>query len=265
MDSETLGAPPLLVWGDSGAMRQLGDGSVDFILTGPPYFSLETEALLKQPRRSQRDPDGVARDLAVFASRLRPSFREMYRALKPGRAAVIQTKDIRYAGVLLPVATLHRQDLEAAGFRLHDRIFWWRRWDRLRRGAAFLSSRDVTRFQVDDVEEFLVFFKGVPGRAVNPRPSVAERMARKLDCPLWDVRPRTHGRHHRFEMPEEIARRLIKIYSGPGELVLDPFAGSATTLVVATRLGRRAAGYEVDRACWDMAAARIKEQVDGSR
>jgi DNA modification methylase len=46
--------------------------------------------------------------------------------------------------------------------------------------------------------------------------------------------------------PEEIPRRLIKLFTMVGETVFDPFAGSGTTLKVAQELGRKGIGYEVD-------------------
>src|SRR2546425_10018143 len=46
--------------------------------------------------------------------------------------------------------------------------------------------------------------------------------------------------------PEEIPRRLIKLFTMVGETVFDPFAGSGTTLRVARELGRKGIGYEID-------------------
>jgi DNA modification methylase len=46
--------------------------------------------------------------------------------------------------------------------------------------------------------------------------------------------------------PEEIPRRLIKLFTMVGETVFDPFAGSGTTLKVARELGRNGVGYEID-------------------
>ena len=56
--------------------------------------------------------------------------------------------------------------------------------------------------------------------------------------------PRRVG--HPAPFPEELPRRLIKLYSYPGDLVLDPFSGSGTTLVAAKRLGRRSVGVEIN-------------------
>lgn len=56
--------------------------------------------------------------------------------------------------------------------------------------------------------------------------------------------PRRVG--HPAPFPEELPRRLIKLYSYPEDLVLDPFVGSGTTLIAATRLGRRSMGVEIN-------------------
>jgi DNA modification methylase len=47
--------------------------------------------------------------------------------------------------------------------------------------------------------------------------------------------------------PEEIPKRLIKLFSFYGETILDPFLGSGTTMKVAQELGRNSWGYEIDR------------------
>jgi site-specific DNA-methyltransferase (adenine-specific) len=50
---------------------------------------------------------------------------------------------------------------------------------------------------------------------------------------------------HGCQMPEQLLGRIIRFCSNPGDLVLDPFAGSATTLTVAKKLGRQWIGFDI--------------------
>jgi DNA modification methylase len=66
---------------------------------------------------------------------------------------------------------------------------------------------------------------------------------------------------HGCQMPEQLLGRIIRASSRPGELVLDPFAGSGTTLAVAKKLGRRFVGCELSEAY----AARVDERLAAIR
>ena len=63
---------------------------------------------------------------------------------------------------------------------------------------------------------------------------------------------------HGCQMPEQLLGRIIRVSSNPGDLVLDPFGGSGTTLVVAKKLGRRYMGVELSQEY----AARIRERLE---
>jgi site-specific DNA-methyltransferase (adenine-specific) len=64
---------------------------------------------------------------------------------------------------------------------------------------------------------------------------------------------------HPCQMPEAVLERIIRVSSNPGDLVLDPFAGSGTTLAVAKRLGRRYLGIELS----EDYAERVRERLKG--
>ena len=66
---------------------------------------------------------------------------------------------------------------------------------------------------------------------------------------------------HPCQMPEAVLERIIRVASNPGEVVLDPFAGSGTTLAVAKRLGRRYLGVELSAAYCRL----IEERLAGVR
>jgi site-specific DNA-methyltransferase (adenine-specific) len=52
---------------------------------------------------------------------------------------------------------------------------------------------------------------------------------------------------HPTQKPVKLLERLIEIFTDPGDVVIDPVAGSGSTLVAATNLGRKAFGFEIDR------------------
>lgn len=77
--------------------------------------------------------------------------------------------------------------------------------------------------------------------------------------------PQTYNQHrgvaHTAAMPEGLAEFFIRVASPPGGIVIDPFAGSGTTIVVARRLGRRAGGFEIHDEFVQVARRRIRENV----
>jgi site-specific DNA-methyltransferase (adenine-specific) len=64
---------------------------------------------------------------------------------------------------------------------------------------------------------------------------------------------------HPCQMPEALLERIIRVASNPGDLVLDPFAGSGTTLVAAKRLGRRYLGIELSGEYADKVRKRLAD------
>ena len=88
------------------------------------------------------------------------------------------------------------------------------------------------------------------------------------DGDTWHV-PRVCGTYkeragwHGCQMPEQVLGRIIRASSNPGDLVLDPFAGSGTTLAVARKLGRRALGFELSPEYQARAQARLDAAAPG--
>ncbi|MBS0207921.1 MAG: site-specific DNA-methyltransferase [Planctomycetes bacterium] len=84
-------------------------------------------------------------------------------------------------------------------------------------------------------------------------------------CGTFKERAGWHG----CQMPEQLLGRIIRACSNPGELVLDPFGGSGTTLVVAKKLGRNFLGYELSpeyaaRIEQRLAATEVGQELDGA-
>jgi site-specific DNA-methyltransferase (adenine-specific) len=79
-----------------------------------------------------------------------------------------------------------------------------------------------------------------------------------MRCPICAGSERTQ---HPTQKPESLIAELVARHSNPGDLILDPFMGSGTTLVAAKRLGRRAIGIELNQAYCDIAVRRLAQSV----
>jgi site-specific DNA-methyltransferase (adenine-specific) len=111
------------------------------------------------------------------------------------------------------------------------------------------------------VEMIAVFYKGAFRRPPTDgrRGDITREEFLAWTLGMWTfagANPRRVG--HPAPFPEELPRRLIKLYSYPNDLVLDPFAGSGTTLVAARKLGRRSLGVEISPAFCALAKQNLR-------
>jgi DNA modification methylase len=113
-----------------------------------------------------------------------------------------------------------------------------------------------------DYEFILIFRK--PGKKVAPSKEVKELS--KLNKEEWKEYFSGHWKFggekqimHEAMFPEELPKRLIKIFSFVGDTVLDPFLGSGTTIKVALKLKRNAIGYEINEAFLPIIKQKIGE------
>ena len=233
-----------LVFGDGSNMSIIRNGEADLVLTSPPYFPEKIAALLEKPVEEQTELSAVRFEATSFALGLRTVYDEIRRILKPGGALVVQVKDIHYGGIFIPIASLHRDMAESTGLVLITRVFW-HKFNRRSRSHRFPDQPFVGAFRADDVEEIMVF----SDRDIRPEPGAivdldAEEI-RRCASPLWTMAPAGRRREHPHKAPTTLVRRMIAMFSRPGDLVVDPFAGSGTTLEIAVKMGRRAVGYEI--------------------
>jgi len=124
-----------------------------------------------------------------------------------------------------------------AGFKFHSLLTW----DKI--------SPSRTRYYMKDSEFTLFLWKGSARDIANGGDKRITRMARPKDAV------------HPTQKPVELMARYIANSSRPGDLVLDPFMGSGTTLVAAAMLGRRAVGIEKDPDYFEAACACVQAAV----
>lgn len=213
-------------------MADIPDGSVDLIACDPPYgIGYEHGTRAHENKGGRRYSDRHV-EWASIAGDDEPDGRwlgEAFRVMKTGAALYLTTR--------WDVEPKWRDLLRSAGFRLMQRLTWHKRDH---------GKGDLTGTWATTCEDVLFASRG--RHRLNRRPS----MLLDVGCvPTWE------RRHHPHQKPVSLFERLILNSSQPGDMVLDPFAGSGTTLIAAINAGRRAIGIEKDPAIFATATSRI--------
>jgi len=155
------------------------------------------------------------------------------------------------------VGGLVQEWAENAGFFLYDRRAWMKDpcWENSRWHS--LSYRAV-----DEFEYVYIFWK--PGITVIDRHRLnREEWSEWGSRAVWQIASVRNNSEHEAQFPLELPRRVIRIFSGKGDLVLDPFMGLGTTPVAAIREGRRYIGIDYVSDYVEKASARIALESTG--
>ena len=139
---------------------------------------------------------------------------------------------------------------EQAGFYLYDQRIW-------HKDPCWANSRwhSTSYRAVDEFEHIYVFWK--PGITKYDRDRLSDReWADWGSRGVWNIRSVARNNRHEAEFPEELAERVIRLFSPEGGVVIDPFVGTGTTTSVAKRLGRQWLGIDTVSDYAEMASQR---------
>jgi len=140
-----------------------------------------------------------------------------------------------------------------AGLYLYDRRIW-------HKDPCWVNSRwhSNSYRAVDEFEYIYVFW--CPGITKYDRERLSPKeWAEWGSRGVWSIRSVRRNVRHEAEFPEELGRRVIRLFSSAKGTVLDPFVGSGTTTTVARELGRSWIGIELDRKAASIALQRTEE------
>jgi DNA modification methylase len=234
-------------------MSEIPDESIQLMVTSPPYFNAPFDY-----------PD-LFKDYDEFLELIRDLSHDLYRVLAPGRVACFVTDDMLVGGEKYPVVADITRLMLDAGFRYRDRIVWVKPKGYIRisrRSGVVIQHPYPMYYYPDNIQEsILIFQKGrfdysyvreLPQKQLEKsRILLEDYNGEGWHLTVWNI-TNVLPLGLRLEkgiaaFPEEIPKRLIKLFSFHGETVLDPFLGSGTTMKVAQALGRNSWGYEIDR------------------
>jgi DNA modification methylase len=235
----------LIFHGSSESMSQLPDHCLHLMVTSPPYNV-----------QKEYDKDMTLEEYCNLISRVG---QETYRVLVSGGRACINIANLGRK----PYLPLHAHIIEEMvkiGFLMRGEIIWNKASSASSSTAwgTWLSAKNPV---LRDIHEYiLVFSKDSFSRRADGRESTIDRE----DFLAWTKSvwtfPAASARRigHPAPFPEELPRRLIKLYTFEGDVVLDPFCGSGTTCLAARKSGRHFVGYEINSEYIELANKRLR-------
>jgi len=238
-----------LILGNCMSMEEIPDGSIHLMVTSPPYFN------------APFDYKGLFKNYGQYLGVLRKFAQETFRVLQDGRIAVLNIDDMLIDGEKFPIVADATKIFQEAGFRYRDRIIWKKPDGYLRisrRSGVMLQNPYPMYFYPDNLLESIIIFQ--KGKFNYRSISKEIREASKVDTKefsnkkwymtLWEmnnVMPGSPLEKNIAAFPEELPYRAIKLFSYKNETVLDPFAGSGTTMKKARELERNSIGFEIKK------------------
>jgi len=238
-----------LIIGNCMSMKEIPDKSVHLMVTSPPYFN------------APFDYKEVFKNYDQYLGVLNRVAKELFRVLDDGRIAVLNIDDMLVNSEKFPIVADATKIFQNAGFRYRDRIIWKKPDGYLRisrRSGVLLQNPYPMYFYPDNLlESIIIFQKGkfdyhsiLKYSRESSKINVKEFSDNKWYMTLWEmtnVLPGSELEKDIAAFPEELPYRFIKLFSYKGETVLDPFAGSGTTMKIARDLGRNSIGIEIKK------------------
>lgn len=253
-----------IIFGDSRKMSLIPDKSVQLIITSPPYWQLKDYGNV--------DQIGFNDSYEEYINNLNLVWQECNRVLANGCRLCINIGDQFARSVyygrykVIPIRTEIIRFCESIGMDYMGAIIWQKTTTmNTSGGGAIMGSFPYPRNGILKMDyEFILIFKKL-GDA--PKPTYEQKIQSEMSKDEWSQYFSSHWyfngvkqMEHIAMFPEELPKRLIKMFSFVGETVLDPFAGSGTTSLAAKHLGRNSVGYEINSDFQNVISAKIHEQ-----
>ena len=251
--------------GDSRRMEGIDSGTVDLIVTSPPYWTLKDYL----PNDAQLGEIG---DYEAFLAALDAVWAHCHRVLVPGGRLVVVVGDVclsrRKHGrhVVVPLHASIQEHCRDLGFDNLAPIIWYKIANAVYEvengSGGFLGKPYEPGGIVKNDIEF-VLFQRKPGGYRSPSvaarilSTISEECHREWFQQVWTGLGGASTKNHPAPFPLALAERLIRMFSFVGDTVLDPFMGTGTTNVAAAMWGRNSIGFEVQPEYFDHASGRL--------
>jgi DNA modification methylase len=251
-------------------MRELPAGSIDLVITSPPYWTAVEYGHGQGPWPCYQ----------AYLSDMQSVWNECARVLRPNGKLCINAPLMPIPKAVIPQHTRHVKNI---AFDIEHRVL---AETELERFSLFVWQKQTSKMMFgsyphpgniienNTIEFINVFVKPGKPPSFDPRVKAANALSRTewvdLAQQVWFMYPEDVRRDgdHPAPFPEKLPARLMRLYTHgatahfPGETVLDPFVGTGTTCAVAKRMGRRYVGIDINPEYVKLAQQRLRDAPD---
>jgi len=224
-------------------MAHIPDNSIGLAVTSPPYNV-----------GKQYDDD---LSLNAYLDLIRAVGKEVYRVLRPGGRYAVNVANLGRKPYIPLTAFFYQIHLELGFLPMGEVI--WQKGKGASNSTAWGSWMNAKSPRLRDIHEYiLVFAKQSFSRPDKGESDIGrdEFMAGTLS--VWEIAPESAKRvGHPAPYPVGLVKRVVRLFSYQGDVVLDPFMGSGTTAVAAVQTKRYYVGYEINSNYIELAEERV--------
>ena len=247
------------------SMPECADGSVALTVTSPPYWNaIDYDIHTNQGREAwhrERQYESFGKDFDDYLDNIQQVFQEVYRTTMGGGFCAIVVGTILFNKKHYPAPMLITQRMLSIGWEFHQDIIWNKVTGGVKRAGSFIQHRKMGYYYPNIMTEYVLVFRkpGETRRGKNVALDIDALFTRDIANNVWHIAPIPPNQiDHPCPFPEELVRRLVVLYSDPGDVVLDPFLGSGQTALVAVKQGRKCIGYDIEPSYIALAEHRLK-------
>lgn len=235
---------------DSCDMSEINSNSVSLIITSPPYN-------VDKNYGSHFNDNLTLFDYLFY---LKLIWNECFRILRPGGRLCVNIANIGRSPYL-PLTSYFFNRICELGFLPRGQIIW-NKSASVGNSTAWGSWQSASNPTLRDIHEYILIFSKSTNQLKQAKDSDLSDITRdeflEFTKSIWNFqteKPKRVG--HPAPFPEELVYRLIKLYSYPGDLVVDPFLGSGTTCKVAKDNNRKYFGFDINPNYVEVAKERL--------